>query len=105
MLVENLEELVYFSLQEITQPIDKLGPETPTIQAYPYPPPQSPSRVMAATVNQPTWREITPLYLDAPLHDLSNHSEQVLPKFDPEKGIYIEDHLKSFYLVLNLLIV
>ena len=30
LLVENLEELLYFSLQEITQPLDQLGPKSPT---------------------------------------------------------------------------
>ena len=27
----------------------------------------------------------------------------MLPKFDPEKGIYVEDHLKIVYLTLNIL--
>ena len=47
-------------------------------------------------VNQPTWREIIPLNLVAPLHDLPKHPEKVLPKFDPGKGVYIEDHLNFF---------
>ena len=29
--------------------------------------------------------------------------KKVLAKFDPGKGVSIEDHLKSFYLALNLL--
>ena len=58
---------------------------------------------MARTINQPAWRAITPLNLVSPLHDLPKHPERVLPKFDPGKGVSAEDHLKSFYLALNLL--
>ena len=58
---------------------------------------------MAGNVNQPTWRERTPLNLDAPLHDLPKHPERVLPKFDPGEGVSTEDHLKRFYMDLNIL--
>ena len=58
---------------------------------------------MAATINQPVWRAITPLNLAAPLHDLPKHPECVLLKFDPRNRISAEDHLKSFYLTLDLL--
>ena len=44
-----------------------------------------------------------PLNLAAPLHDLPKHTEKVLPKFDPGKGVSAEDHLKRFYMALNLL--
>ena len=44
-----------------------------------------------------------PLNLDAPLHDLPKHPENVLPKFYPWKGVSAKDHLQNFYLVLNLL--
>ena len=54
-------------------------------------------------VNQPAWRARTPLNLAAPLHDFLKNPEKVLPKFDPGKGVSVEDHLKSFYLDLNLL--
>ena len=58
---------------------------------------------MVENVNQPTWRERTPLNLAAPLYNLPKHPERVLPKFDPRKGVSAEDHLKSFYLDLNIL--
>ena len=44
-----------------------------------------------------------PLNLASPLHDLHKHPKRVLPKFDPGKGVFVEDHLKFFYLDLNLL--
>ena len=40
VLVENLEELVDFFLQEITQPLDQLGPESPMDQVFLHSPPQ-----------------------------------------------------------------
>ena len=58
---------------------------------------------MAPVVNQQAWRARTPLILEVPLHDLSKHPERVLPKFDPGKGIFAEDHLKSFFLALDIL--
>ena len=54
-------------------------------------------------VNQPTWRDRTPLNLPTPLHDFPKHPERALPKFDPGKDISVEDHLQSFYLALELL--
>ena len=36
------------------------------------------------------------------LHDLPKHPQKVLPKFDPGKGVSTEDHLKNFYLDLNI---
>ena len=56
-----------------------------------------------AVVNRPAWRERAPLNLVAPLHDLPKHPEKVSPKFDPGKGVSVEDHLHGFYLALNLL--
>ena len=53
--------------------------------------------------NQPAWRAKTPLNLAAPLHDLCKHPNRVLAKFDPGKGISVEDHLKFFYLALEIL--
>ena len=58
---------------------------------------------MAGNVNQSAWRERMPLNLATPLHDLPKHLERTLPKFDPGKCISIEDHLKSFFLALELL--
>ena len=80
-----------------------MGLEPPTGQVFTHPTPQYPPRVMAAVFNQPTWRAITPINLDALLHDLLKHLERVLPKFDLGKGILVEDHLKSFYISLALL--
>ena len=37
------------------------------------------------------------------MHDCPKHLDRVLPKFDPRRGISIEDHLKSFYLALEIL--
>ena len=53
--------------------------------------------------NQLAWRDRTPLNQVAPLHDFPKHPDRVLPKFDPGKGIFVEDHLKSFYLALEIL--
>ena len=57
---------------------------------------------MARNVDKPAWKARTPLNLAVPLHDLPKHLERVLPKFDPGKGVSAEDHLKSFYLALNI---
>ena len=40
MLVENLEELVDLSIQEIIEPLDQLGLEYPTAQFFLHYPPQ-----------------------------------------------------------------
>ena len=70
--MENLEELVYLSIQEMIQPLDQLGPESPTAQFFPHSPPQSPPRVMVVAINKTTWMEITPV---APLHDFPKNPE------------------------------
>ena len=57
---------------------------------------------MAGNV-KPSWRERMSLNLASPLHDLPKHPERVLAKFDPGKGVSIEDQLKRFYMALNLL--
>ena len=54
-------------------------------------------------INQPAWRARTPLIVAAPLHDFPKHPERALPKFDPGKGISTKDHLKCFFLALELL--
>ena len=94
-----MEELVDLSIQEIVQPLDQLDPESPVFSVSI----QSPPRIMAGNVNQPAWRVRTPLNLADPLHDLPKHREKVLPKFDRVKGVSAKDHLKSFYLPLNIL--
>ena len=101
--MENLKELVDLSIQEIVQPLDQLGPESPTASVFSQYTPQSPPQIMAGNVNQPAWRARIPLNLATPLHDLPKHPERVLPKFDLGKGVSTEDHLKSFYLTLNIL--
>ena len=58
---------------------------------------------MAVVVNQLAWRFKIPLNLAAPLHDFPKHPKRLLPKFDLGKDISVEDHLKSFYLALDLL--
>ena len=55
--------------------------------------------------NPPSWRSRTPLNLDPPFHSLPQNPKKELPKFNPEKGILEEDHLQSFYLALELLVV
>ena len=39
------------------------------------------------------------------MHNLAQNLEKELPKFDPRKGISVEDHLQSFYLDLEILVV
>ena len=100
--MENLEDLVDLSIQEIVQPLDQLGADSPTVQSLLQSPPQSPQRIMVVA-NQPTWRDRTPLSLDSPLHDFPKHLYRVLPNFYLGRGISAEYHLKSFYLALELL--
>ena len=72
ILVENLEELVDLSIQEIVHPLDQLGLESPTVLVLCHSQPQCPPQIMDS-INQPTWRARTPLNLAAPLHDLPKH--------------------------------
>ena len=37
------------------------------------------------------------------LHNLPSHHEKSLPMFDPTEGIDVDDHLKSFFLALEVL--
>ena len=90
--MENLEELVDLSIQEIVQPLDQLDPESPIVSLFSQSPPQCPPQIMDV-VNQPAWRARKPLNLASPLHDLPKNPEKVLPKFDPRKGVFAEDHL------------
>ena len=88
------------SIQEIIQPLDQLGPDSPTAHVFTHSPPEYPTQVMAAATNQPAWRAITPLNLDAPLHDFPKHPEQVLPKFDPGKRNFYRIPLEFFFISL-----
>ena len=73
--------------------MDQLGPEFPTALVFSQSPPKYPLLTIDGKVNQPAWRERTPLNLASPLHDLPKHLERVLPKFDPRNGVFVEDHL------------
>ena len=48
-------------------------------------------------VNQPNplpaWKARTPLNLTPPLHNLPQAFDKLLPKFDPEERIDVDDHL------------
>ena len=56
-------------------------------------------------VNQPNplpaWRARSPLNLTPPFHNLPQHFNKLLPKFDPEERIVVDDHLQSFYLEIE----
>ena len=106
VLVEDLEELVETKLQEVVQPLNQLGPDSPHCSPFQTPvqsPPQSPLRIMAnVNANKPppppSWRARSPLNLTPPLHVMSQSFEKDLPKFEPNEGILVDDHLWSFYL-------
>ena len=44
-----------------------------------------------------------PLALHGPLHDMPQHLEKHLPKFNPKKGTLVEDHIRNSYLVLQMM--
>ena len=60
-------------------------------------------------VNQPpnppnpplAWKARSPLNLAPLLHDLPQAFEMMLPKFDPNENILLDDHLQSFYLAIE----
>ena len=49
----------------------------------------------------PTWKARTPLNLTPPLHNLPQAFGKLLPKFDPEERVAVDDHLQSFYLEIE----
>ena len=114
VLVGDWEELVETSLQEVELPLNQENPETPYISPAHTPVgshPQSPPLLMAG-VNAnvplppppnppPAWRARSPLNLTPPLHDLPQAFEKLLPKFDPNEKILVDDHLQSFYLAIE----
>ena len=78
MLVGDLEELVDVALQEVVQPLNQVGPNTPYGSPI-HSPPHSPPKIMAGiNANQPpnppnppsAWKARSPLNLTPPLHDL-----------------------------------
>ena len=109
MLVVDFEELVETTLQEIVQPLDKLGLESPHCSPFQTPvqsPPQSPLRIMEninATQPPPpvAWRDWYSLNLTPSLHAMSQNFDNSLPKFEPNEGIIVDDHLQIFYLALE----
>ena len=86
------------------QPLNQLGPDSPHYSPFQTPlqyPPQSPLRIMEnVNANQPppppAWRAISPLNFTPPLHAIPHNFDKVLPKFEPNEGILVEDHLQSF---------
>ena len=114
MLVGDWEELVETALQEVELPLNQEGPATPYSSPVHTPvgsPPHSPHLLMAGVnANQPppnppnpppAWRARSPLNLTPPLHDLPQAFEKLLPKFDPNEKILVDDHLQSFYLAIE----
>ena len=91
-MVGDWEELVETSLQEVVQPLNQVGPDTPhssPVHTLIFSPPHSPPRLMAG-VNAnppPAWRARSPLNLTPPLHDLPQAFDKMLPKFDPSEKI------------------
>ena len=110
VLVEDFEELVETTLQEVVQPINQLDPDTPYCSPVHTPvhsPPHSLPKIMEnMNANQPpnppnlppALRARSPLNLAPPLHDLHQAFEKMLPKFDPSENILVDDHLQRFYL-------
>ena len=113
MLVGDWEELVETSLQEVVLPLNQEGLDTPHSSLAHTPigsPPHSPPRLMVGiNANQPpnppnlppAWRARSPLNLTTPLHDLPQAFDKMLPKFDPNEKILVDDHLQSFYLAIE----
>ena len=49
----------------------------------------------------PAWKARSPLNLTPLLHNLPQSFEKMLPKFDPNEKILVDDHLQSFYLEIE----
>ena len=49
----------------------------------------------------PTWKARSPLNLTPPLDDLPQAFEKMLPKFDPNEKMLVDDHLQIFYLAIE----
>ena len=112
-MVGDWEELVEVALHEVVQPLNQVGPNTPYSSPVRTPvpsPPHSPPRLMVGVnANQPpnppnpppAWKARSPLNLTPSLHDLPHSFEKMLPKFDPNEKMLIDDHLQSFYLAVE----
>ena len=93
--------------------MNQVGPNTPYCSPMHTPvlsPPHSPPKLMAGVnANQPlnppnpspAWKAKSPLNLTPPLHDLPQDFEKMLPKFDPNEKMLVDDHLQSFYLAVE----
>ena len=49
----------------------------------------------------PAWKSRSPFNLTPPLHNLPQDFEKLLPKFDPDEKVVVDDHLQSFYLEIE----
>ena len=113
MLVGDLEELVEIDLQEVVQPLNQVGSNTPNgspVHTPVHSPPHSPPSLMVGiNANKPpnppnpppAWKARSPLNLAPPLHDLPQAFGKMLPKFDPSEKILVDDLLQSFYLAIK----
>ena len=99
MLVGDLEELVEVALQEVVQPLNQVGLNTPycsPVHTHVPSPPHSPPKLMAGVnANQPLnppppWKARSPLNLTPPLHDLPQAFEKMLPNFDPNEKMLVD---------------
>ena len=54
------------------------------------------------TTNQP-WLTINAISIPGPQNPLPKHPKTFLPKFDPDKDILLEEHIKQFMLALDLM--
>ena len=48
----------------------------------------------------PAWRARFLLNLTPPLHSMPLNFDKALPKFEPNEGILVDDHLQCFYVAL-----
>ena len=97
------------------QPLNQVGLDTPhssPIHTPIHSPPHSPPRLMVGVnANQPpnppnpppAWKFKSPLNLAPSLHDLPQVFEKMLPKFDSNEKILVDDYLQSFYLAIEAL--
>ena len=102
-----MEELVGTALQEVVRPLKQISPGTPYGSPFQTPilsPPHF-SLMEGINVNQPnpppSWKDRSPLNPTPPLHNLPQSFEKLLPKFDPDEKVVIDDHLQSFYLEIE----
>jgi hypothetical protein len=51
----------------------------------------------------PSWMSHGALNLGGKLHDLPKNLERILPKFYPDKSCAPKDHIKNFYLSMQLM--